>query len=452
MKKAMSVLFSICILFTICTPAYASGPGDIQKVNTYSNQFNDVSALSWYSQYVQIAYEYDLMSGTSDTSFSPNSNLSVAEALAIACRLHSLYSGDNAVFYSDNVWYQPYVDYALENHIISDSSLYTFTEPVTRGDFALFIHYSLTVDILPDTVNEIGFPAIPDVSTGSPLDDAIATLLNVGFLDPADGFVSYPLLGVLKLSIRSAGNTSWFDAYLYDTFGAEFMDSHGGHNLIEIFRETTGVARDYSALDKATAIYRLYNAGVLTGNDQYGTFTPDANITRSAVATIISRIVEPSLRQQFTLTPKPVNLVPLEWLSNLSSIQKKASRAELAQAYEEARKIVEPLAGLSREAQLVGIALATRVIDDEEGSYSDTAPHYNDPYGYFVLHTASCAGCTRATGLCLNMLGIPYEHVNENQYSHQWTRVNLNGTYWICDAYGLYCGLEQVPYQHPKVS
>lgn len=49
-------------------------------------------------------------------------------------------------------------------------------------------------------------------------------------------------------------------------------------------------------------------------------------------------------------------------------------------------------------------------------------PHYNDPYGYFILHTASCAGSTRATGLCLN---------------------------WICDPFGLYCGPEEAPYEHP---
>ena len=83
-------------------------------------------------------------------------------------------------------------------------------------------------------------------------------------------------------------------------------------------------------------------------------------------------------------------------------------------------------------------------------SYSMDADHYNDPYGYFVLGSASCAGCTRATGLCLNVLGIPYEHVNENQWDHQWCRVKMDdGTYWICDAYGLYCGPEPAPYQHP---
>ena len=45
---------------------------------------------------------------------------------------------------------------------------------------------------------------------------------------------------------------------------------------------------------------------------------------------------------------------------------------------------------------------------------------------------------------------IPYEHVNENQWSHQWCRVPMpDGSYWICDAYGLYCGPEPAPYQHP---
>lgn len=48
----------------------------------------------------------------------------------------------------------------------------------------------------------------------------------------------------------------------------------------------------------------------------------------------------------------------------------------------------------------------------------------------------------RGLGLCLNQLGIPYTHVNEGVYSHQWCRVDVNGTYWICDAYGMYVGPE----------
>ena len=141
--------------------------------------------------------------------------------------------------------------------------------------------------------------------------------------------------------------------------------------------------------------------------------------------------------------------VLINQLANLSSLRKKTTDAEFAQAYNIALEIVRPYAGLSREEQLYGIAVSLRQRFESGMSYSMSALHYNDPYGYLVLGTASCAGCTRATGLCLNILGIPYEHVNENQYSHQWCRVNIDGVYWICDAYGLYCGPESAPYQHP---
>ena len=141
--------------------------------------------------------------------------------------------------------------------------------------------------------------------------------------------------------------------------------------------------------------------------------------------------------------------VPVNQLANLSSLKRKQTDAEFNQAYAAAWETVAPLVGLSREDQLMGIAIALRYRFDSGMMYSMSTPHYNDPYGYFVLGTASCAGCARATGLCLNILGIPYEHVNENQNSHQWCRVNIDGTYWICDAYGLYCGPEPAPYMHP---
>ena len=151
------------------------------------------------------------------------------------------------------------------------------------------------------------------------------------------------------------------------------------------------------------------------------------------------------------ITPAPSTgvPVPIGQLANRSSLKKKQTDAEFAQAYNVAWQTVAPLAGLPMEDQLWGIAVAMRDRYDSGMMYSMSTPHYNDPYGYFVLGTASCAGCARATGLCLNILGIPYEHVNENQYSHQWCRVNVNGTYWICDAYGLYCGPEPAPYMHP---
>lgn len=150
-----------------------------------------------------------------------------------------------------------------------------------------------------------------------------------------------------------------------------------------------------------------------------------------------------------TAAAEAAGLVPLNKLANLSSLRKRATNAELEQAYQAAVPIVTPYIGRSRQEQILGITSEIRYLFDSGIAYSMSAPHYDDPYGYLILRTASCAGCARATGLCLNMLGIPYEHVNENQYTHQWCRVNVDGEYWISDAYGLYCGPEPAPYTHP---
>ncbi len=143
-------------------------------------------------------------------------------------------------------------------------------------------------------------------------------------------------------------------------------------------------------------------------------------------------------------------IVPLGQLPHLKNLKKKCTDEEFRAAYDVAAGIVTPLIGMDREEQLYQIAATIRYrVDSGQVYYSTDEPHYDDPYGYFVSGAASCAGCARATGLCLDMLGIPYEHVNENQWSHQWCRVDMGGFYWICDAYGLYVGQEPSPYGHP---
>ena len=161
-----------------------------------------------------------------------------------------------------------------------------------------------------------------------------------------------------------------------------------------------------------------------------------------------------SLAKQNSILPvqaSSASLVPINKLANKGSLQKKMTGAEFQAAYNVATNITTPLLGKSREEQVTAIASSIRnMVDSGSVQYTSSAPHYNDPYGYFVAGVGSCAGETRATGLCLNMLGIPYEHVNENQWSHQWCRIAMpDGSHWIVDAYGLYVGPEPAPYQHP---
>ena len=49
------------------------------------------------------------------------------------------------------------------------------------------------------------------------------------------------------------------------------------------------------------SVYRLYNAGILTGNDSNGTFEPNTPIKREQVAAMVTRFADQSLRKKFSL-------------------------------------------------------------------------------------------------------------------------------------------------------
>ena len=210
------------------------------------------------------------------------------------------------------------------------------------------------------------------------------------------------------------------------------------------------LAKDDAAYESCKLFYQ---SGLLTGVDQYGNLKPDNGIIRADVATILSRIVDPSTRQKtsWRVQNTAFNPVAINKLPHLKSLKERCTDAEFQQAYDVAAYICEEAGGKSRAEQLQYIYAQLRApVDAGAFTYSTTAPHYSDPYGYFCLGVASCAGATRAVGLCLDILGIPFEHVNENQWSHQWCRVPMgDGTYWICDSYGMYVGPEPAPYQHP---
>ncbi|MDE6455846.1 MAG: S-layer homology domain-containing protein, partial [Dysosmobacter sp.] len=58
----------------------------------------------------------------------------------------------------------------------------------------------------------------------------------------------------------------------------------------------------------AASIFKLYNAGIVSGIDAYGTFAPNNTISRAQMAAILCRLVQPESRLVFTLQPKPADL------------------------------------------------------------------------------------------------------------------------------------------------
>ncbi len=220
MKKAISVLLTVVLTLSCGLTALAGSMDNFKVTKKYeANQFTDVAESSWYAENVKMAYELSLVNGTSANTFSPNSNITIAETITLASRLNNIYNGNTYSFVSGKVWYQTYVDYAVSKGIINANEYSDYNKYATRSQFAKIFASALPDEALKE-INQIADNSIPDVSVES---------------------------------------------------------------------------------NNASSIYKLYRAGILTGNDAKGTFAPDTNIQRSAVAAIVSRMAKVSLRKAFSL-------------------------------------------------------------------------------------------------------------------------------------------------------
>ncbi len=250
MKKSLSVLLTIILMLSGVFAVYANTNGSMENFKTNktytAGQFVDVSNSDWYAENVKMAYELSLVNGTSDTTFSPNDNITIAETITLASRLNNVYYGNTYSFISGDVWYQTYVDYALKNGIIKNNEYSYFDAFATRSQFAEIFSSALPDDAL-QVINQVADNSIPDVPMQS----------------------SY-----------------------------------------------------------SNAVYKLYRAGILTGNDAKGTFAPNTNIQRSAVAAIVSRMANVELRQRITLiTDKNEEIKEIDKTLTSEEISQKCSSA-----------------------------------------------------------------------------------------------------------------------------
>ena len=67
---------------------------DVGRMN--NSTFTDVSSLNWYYSGVKTTYNKGIMVGCGNKTFCPNNNVSWAEAITIAARIHAAYN-DNLI-------------------------------------------------------------------------------------------------------------------------------------------------------------------------------------------------------------------------------------------------------------------------------------------------------------------------------------------------------------------
>ena len=100
--------------------------------------FSDVEEESWYYEYVGYVYENGLFSGTSDTTFEPETLMTRAMFVQLMANFDGVdlkaYTETPFEDVEDGSWYESAVAWAAENKVVNGTSEVTFHpgDPITR--------------------------------------------------------------------------------------------------------------------------------------------------------------------------------------------------------------------------------------------------------------------------------------------------------------------------------
>ena len=158
-KRILSFVIAIVLILVLVPTALAVDEGDITPL---SHPFTDVGD-TWYRPYVQFVFDNNIMTGTSATTFAPDSPFSRAMVVATLFRdYHGRRANDNDSRnhpFTDvgNTWYAPYVTWVYNNGIAGGVGGGRFAphDAVTRQQFATFLfRYADRMTNFPTTVTQ----------------------------------------------------------------------------------------------------------------------------------------------------------------------------------------------------------------------------------------------------------------------------------------------------------
>ena len=167
-----------------------AGPVEIAEGKS---DYVDLNITDWYYDAVADLIEQGVMNGTSETTFSPDLAVSRMSAVVIACMISQL-KEEGAITLkaaSGESWYRPYLEYAIENKILTGSvGDYPWEEmkvPISRGEIARYLSRAVPKTDLKE-INDIKRGQITDVPSNHQYFSEIYTLCRAGvFSGSPDG-------------------------------------------------------------------------------------------------------------------------------------------------------------------------------------------------------------------------------------------------------------------------
>ena len=209
-------------------------------------------------------------------------NMTRAEAISAAAKIHSMYYLDGYVFPETKPWHASYFDYALK-YMLINSKEGTLNSAVSRGELAHMLYKAFPRQNMP-VISYIVDGSIPDVDIGDPYAEAIYYFCRAGVyydLDEKGNFRPEKAVGrdefysiISRILIPSLRSSVSLDAYVGSTAplreraGDEFFSDACfiGNSLVD------GLSY-YSEID-AAAFYSTTGMTVISANSKYDFYSP----------------------------------------------------------------------------------------------------------------------------------------------------------------------------------
>ncbi len=185
--KIMAVLLAALMLLVFAGSCLAD---DSDATGFTSTTFADVAPASWFYSGVRDAYNSGLMEGVGNKQFNPDSNFTVAQAIAVAARMYALYNKNSINTDGSGPWYEPYIAYAANHGLLNDALKNTANPDkvnATRAQAAYLFYGVLSkAEPTPQYINTSTIPDLDEV----PVDygNAVANMYKLGiFTGMEDG-------------------------------------------------------------------------------------------------------------------------------------------------------------------------------------------------------------------------------------------------------------------------
>ena len=164
-------------------------------------QFSDVPAYAWYASDVYDVQAYGILEGTGNGCFSPETTLTLAQAITMAARTDAYQQGKTIDSDGASPWYAPYVSYVVERGICAEDEFGTaYNDACSRKVMAELFARVFPKDT-EDNRNEVD--SLPDVEDTEE-NAAIFYLYRQGVLTGSDAYGTFHPDAAIKRSETAA--------------------------------------------------------------------------------------------------------------------------------------------------------------------------------------------------------------------------------------------------------